>query len=202
MELFRVTDDPKYLATARGAFAYEDTLFDSTVGNWVDARFPFERSPNGRIEGTFATAWCHGAGGTALARLRAAAIDTAQATPHREWAARALARVQIAVDEYASIDRYDTSLCHGILGLSEVLLIAGQWSGNSAYVQKSCEVAGRMVMQYGKANDWPCGSSGEIVHPSFMLGVSGIGHHLLRVAGCEVEPVLALVINQREVSHP
>ena len=50
------------------AFAYERAHFDASEGNWPDLR----DEPGGTRRGQrYMTAWCHGAPGIALSRLRA-----------------------------------------------------------------------------------------------------------------------------------
>ena len=61
-ELYSATRRPDFLEIGRGAFAFEDALFDRVNGNWPDLRRNIER-PN------FARSWCHGAPGIALARF-------------------------------------------------------------------------------------------------------------------------------------
>ncbi len=76
---------PTSSKAARGAFAYEDTLFDAKSATGADLRLP------PRAHSAFARAWCHGAPGIALARLRAAALD-----PDRRDAYLAMARDGLA----------------------------------------------------------------------------------------------------------
>ena len=60
-KLARATGDARHLRTAKGAFAFEDSLFDVEEQNWLDLR-ELGGPKTGR-------AWCHGAVGIALARL-------------------------------------------------------------------------------------------------------------------------------------
>ena len=59
IELHAATGGLEYLETARDAFAYEDSLFDLTRGNWPNLR-PSDRSPSSP---NFPVAWCHGCAG-------------------------------------------------------------------------------------------------------------------------------------------
>ena len=88
MELHAATGRPEMLDLAREAFAYEDRFYSAARGNWLDVRFP--HSTDGEEpEGRFQVAWCHGAPGIAIARLRAAQIDTDRAEDYRTKAERA-----------------------------------------------------------------------------------------------------------------
>jgi lantibiotic biosynthesis protein len=82
LELYSVAQDPVFLKTGRGAFGYEDELFDSVSGNWPDLR-PFN---SGNEASRFVTAWCHGAAGIGLARLRAMVTDPAHGEAHEKYA--------------------------------------------------------------------------------------------------------------------
>src|SRR5262249_7884271 len=68
LELHSITGRLDFRDAARRAFDYEETLFDPHRGNWADLRRPSGTS-------RFELAWCNGAPGIALARLRAAVLD-------------------------------------------------------------------------------------------------------------------------------
>jgi lantibiotic modifying enzyme len=71
LELAHRTGREDLRRAGRAAFAYEDSLFDSERGNWPDLRADGKTGDAPR----FPVAWCHGAPGIALARLRAVAAD-------------------------------------------------------------------------------------------------------------------------------
>ena len=70
LALFAATGREDFRDGARRAFAYEDGLFDERRGNWPDLR-----RHEGGDDPRFTVAWCHGAPGIALARLRALELD-------------------------------------------------------------------------------------------------------------------------------
>src|SRR5262249_1629366 len=145
-----------YLAAARGAFAYEDTLFDADRGNWPDLRSADtpgtpERPP------TFPSAWCHGAGGIALARLRAVTLDPAHREGHLAYAHAALAATQAAAMQALSYPRADASLCHGLAGLSEILWIGGHSLDNEVYRVASTSIVSSLIARHADSGDWPSG---------------------------------------------
>ncbi|MGE5674497.1 MAG: lanthionine synthetase LanC family protein, partial [Mycobacterium leprae] len=74
--LYAHTGTARYRDVARGALAFEDSLYSETDRNWVDTRFPYVQE-DGAIKGTFQHGWCHGAPGIALARLHGARLDPA-----------------------------------------------------------------------------------------------------------------------------
>jgi lantibiotic modifying enzyme len=70
LELFTKTDRKEYRKAAEQAFAYENKWFNSQNDNWPDFRraHGFE---DGEHQGfAYSTAWCHGAPGIGLSRLR------------------------------------------------------------------------------------------------------------------------------------
>ena len=90
-ELHAVTGRADFLAAGRGAFAYEDSLFDAANRNWPDLRSPDPAAPSAPSAPVFGMAWCHGAPGIALARARASHLDSAHAESHRTTARTAMA---------------------------------------------------------------------------------------------------------------
>lgn len=59
-----VLEDEEMMAAAARAFAYEESVFDTDVGNWPDLRMPADTP-------SFMLGWCAGAPGIGLARMRA-----------------------------------------------------------------------------------------------------------------------------------
>lgn len=62
--LWRKTGEKKYERLAENIWKYENSLFNSTIQNWIDVR----ENEIGEVE-TGPVAWCHGAGGVLLSRL-------------------------------------------------------------------------------------------------------------------------------------
>jgi lantibiotic modifying enzyme len=193
LALYAETGTQRYRDTARGAFAFEDTFYSEADRNWVDTRHPYSQK-DGRIEGTFQRAWCHGAPGIALARMHAAVLDPAMATEYRERAAAAIQTTVAAVGQRLQAPGADATLCHGLAGLSETMLRWGElW--DPAYIEKASETALELVRRYDAAGDWPSGVNAGGPNPSLMIGTAGIGYHLLRVrSGGTIPSVLSLLV--------
>ena len=66
LALYAETKQDCFLVAGREVFGWEDSLFDPVTKNWPDLRPQMTGTPSG-----FAVAWCHGAPGIALSRLRA-----------------------------------------------------------------------------------------------------------------------------------
>ena len=193
MALHQRLPNPAYVAAVRGGLAFADRLYDESEGNWVDARFEYSRN-DGRISGTFQTAWCHGAAGIMLVRLHAAAADPEQASLHRRMAHRAAATIAHGLDQKLSQRQCDATLCHGLFGLSEALTTYGRAVGDDSCEAKSLHVASLLLPRYHGLEQWPSGINAGGPSPSLMVGAAGVGYHLLRLAGRgAVPPILTLL---------
>ncbi|MBP2019531.1 lantibiotic modifying enzyme [Symbiobacterium terraclitae] len=199
MALHAATGDGRFLRTARGAFAFEDSLYSPAAGNWVDTRFPY-RAEEGEVQGTFQRGWCHGGPGIAIARMLAALLDPEMAAQHRRMAEAGVRVAGAALSERLTQTGYDATLCHGIAGLSEVLLMYGDWFDGSCR-QRAVDAALALVRRYGASGGWPSGVNAGGPNPSLMIGTAGIGYHLLRLCDPTVPPVLALMLTPGRLSR-
>jgi len=192
-ELHAATGRIEFLETARGAFAYEDSLFDAQRNNWPDLRTP-EPSDRSNARPHFAVAWCHGAPGIALSRLRAAALDPARSQDYLASARCAIATTLVAIDENFQYPRSDATLCHGLSGLGEVILIASQLLDEPSYHSRAVALAEALIDRHASSGDWPSGVPSGGPNPSLMLGLAGIGYWLLRLHDpAKVPPFLLLI---------
>jgi len=147
---------------ARGAFAFERTLFDVASGNWRDLR-PV-------AGGRFMTAWCHGAPGVGLARIEALPAEPAL-LEEAACAARTTARSGFGLNH---------SLCHGDFGNLELLHRARALPGGpgaDAFRERLGGVCASLDTE-GPL----CGVPRGIETPGLFAGLSGIGWQLLRFA--------------------
>jgi lantibiotic modifying enzyme len=191
LELYGATGEPRDLELARAGFAYEDALFNPHVGNWPDMRSA--ASPNAALQGlSYQCAWCHGAAGIALARARAKHLDPERAA-HYETYARTGARTTMEVlARNLQQPRYDTSLCHGIGGLSESVLTIGELLGDATMLDFARGAAAELVNRYGETSEYPTGAPMRGPNPSLFIGWAGTGYHFLRVAA-GVPSILAIM---------
>lgn len=179
LELYARTGGRRLLDVARGAFAFEDGLFIEEVGNWIDVRHAYSRRL-GVPSGACQTTWCHGAPGIGLARARAMKLDPERAEQHA-LAARAAARTtSAAICQKMEVSGHDATLCHGVAGLSGVLLSVGAQLGDASLCVLSADCMERLAGQYAAAADWPSGIHAGGPHPGLMIGAAGLGLHLLR----------------------
>jgi len=180
LELYALTGYKLFRDTARGSFNYEQTLFNEKESNWSDLRFVSSNSGNSPTVSPIA--WCHGAAGIALARARAMELDLDQGSEHDRIARVALDTTK---DALASLIQQcpsvDTSLCHGLSGLSEIIFTVGTIYEDSELIQIAMNAADSIVAQVAGAAALRSGLPDMAAHPSLMLGSAGVLHHLLRL---------------------
>jgi hypothetical protein len=185
-ELHAATGRVDFLKTARGAFAYEDAMFDPQQGNWPDLRLP-PRLP------AFACSWCHGAPGIALARLRAANVDQERRDVYRALARKAIATTLRAIEEKLSSPWCDATPCNGLAGLIEILFMAGQMLDDSSHCGSALASARALIDRHSESGDWPSGAPSGGPNPSLMIGTAGVGYTFLRLHDPEGVPSVLLL---------
>lgn len=159
---------------AAAVFAAEDAHFDRHAGNWRDLR----RARTLPVP-SYACAWCHGAPGMALARVRAAEAGVAVAA---EPVAAGLATAAAHAAASLAATGADLSLCHGAGGLAEVLALAGDTGPRQRW---ALAVAGEVADGVPVRCGLPGGRS-----LGLMTGLAGVVHTLVRTAVPHTPPVL------------
>jgi class II lanthipeptide synthase len=183
LELHRVTRSEPFRATALAAFKYERGLFDPEAGNWLDlsgGSDPEERR--------FLVAWCHGAPGIALTRLRA--LDLLDDAGCRADAVAGTRTTREEVRAGLATGSGNYSLCHGLAGNAEILLHARDVLGGAWEAERTLalEVAEAGIERHGATGRWPSGLRGEA--PGLMLGLAGTALFYLRLHDPSVPSVL------------
>jgi lantibiotic modifying enzyme len=191
LDLFDLTGDERYRATARAAFAYEDLCYSPQHGNWLDVRFP-HMVQGETITGSFQTAWCHGAPGIAMARLRAITSDPEGRQRYESTGRIAIATTIGAVERALSGPPTDATLCHGVAGLLEVLLTCALLLDDDVLQRNAAEYASKLMERHAGAGEWPSGITSTGPTPSLMIGTAGVGYHFLRQAAPHDVPGLLL----------
>jgi lantibiotic biosynthesis protein len=186
VELLAVTGDTRFQYAAEQAFAYERRFFDPARGNWPDFRdaalsayvgdqtrlrvdLAAKRVAPDDPAGAFMRAWCHGAPGIGLSRLRAyevlgGGVYLAEARAAMDAAAQALQDREM-----------DDVLCHGVAGLCEILREGGRALGEPAWTGTAEAALAGVARRASGANEAPAGQA-----PGLMVGEAGIGLALLR----------------------
>jgi len=202
LELFHATGEGRFRFGAEQAFAYERRSYSPELGNWPDMRhiqlseyvqagrqdelramlrseegFPGQ-SPH------FMSAWCHGAPGIGLTRLRAWQLLGDEV--FREEAEGAVRATLQSLDDA----RMNYSLCHGRAGNCETLVMAADLFGDASLRERAEACMREGCEAYGAADAWPSGTMGAVPDPSLLLGDAGTGHFLLRLHSPAVPSVL------------
>ncbi|WP_414577939.1 type 2 lanthipeptide synthetase LanM family protein [Anabaena sp. CCY 9402-a] len=174
LELASLTGEQRFQTTALAAIEYERSLFAPEVSNWLDLRnFTAQVLEKNDTQHTCMTAWCHGAPGIGLARLRC--------LPHlsdRQISSEINTALKTTI---ANGFGSNHSLCHGDLGNLELLLQASltlddpQWK---TQVDRFAAAILESINQHG----WLCGVPLGVETPGLMTGLAGIGYELLRLA--------------------
>lgn len=185
LALHAETGREDFLACGRRAFAYEDTLFDEAEGNWRDLRPPVDPAADPSTP-RFAVAWCHGAPGIALARLRASQLDPARSSDYLAQARTALDTTRKWLGRGRPREAFDATPCHGATGLIETLWSGHLLLGETGYAASALETARELLAAAG----WRSGVVGGGTNPSLMLGSAGVGYHFLRLRDPAAVPPL------------
>ena len=110
--LWKITGEEKYEKLAEQIWQYEEYLYDVRINNWTDVR-----SREERMDDIGAVAWCHGAGGVLLSRLKC--LENLQNDKWRERLEKDISRALKKLEQYWKRDSW--SLCHGICGNLTIL---------------------------------------------------------------------------------
>ena len=191
LELWRATGEERFREAGEAAFRYERHHFDPERGNWPDLRDP-ELSGGPKDGPAFMAAWCHGAPGLALSRLRAWEILGDDV--YRAEAETALATTYANVLGGTELSQTNYSLCHGLGGNGDVLLFGAERLGNPDWRSRAEEIGLRgLAAHHAQKRPWPCGTYGSVEVPGLMVGLAGIGWFYLRLALPETPTVLMVV---------
>jgi lantibiotic modifying enzyme len=123
------------------------------------------------------TAWCHGAPGIGLARLRS--------LPHLD---DATTRAEISAALATTLAEgfgHNHSLCHGDVGNLDFVVQAAERLGDPRWYPQANRRAA-LILEWIAREGWLCGVPLRVESPGLMTGLAGIGHGLLRLA----EPTL------------
>jgi len=190
-------DQPAYRTLAFEAFRYESSFYDPVRLTWPDFRKAMYAMRPGFEAECLTTpdeflltpsvmeAWCHGAPGIGLARLRAFELCG------EEWLAdlkRAITRTEYTLPDCART----VTLCHGACGNAVLLLEAGRVMEEPRLVRLAEEAGGLAIVMCESGEQLTSGypSLGDAVELSLMMGNAGAGYFLLQLLSGEVPNVL------------
>lgn len=187
LELYEVTKDAEFLEVAISAFRYENNWFQKDELNWSDLRQDFYGNAKCSI------AWCHGAPGIGLSRLRCRQLLPTNMDIHFDLEA-ALQSTQFALTQPWLPGKLNYSLCHGVAGNTELILKAALELNRPELMSVAEKVGQDGHMYYIKQGlPWPCGNRGIGHSPGLMLGTAGIGYFYLRLYDALCVPSILLI---------
>jgi lantibiotic modifying enzyme len=180
-ELAARTGDARLADAAREGQEYERGWYDPDKVAWPDLR----KIEAGADPSNWMAAWCHGALGIGLSRLRLHALAGNSLVQAEVSAALQAARdlVIAAGTSWRNGTAADCSACHGLAGVVELLLVAAKALEVEDHARAARRVADLMLRQRHSAQAWPCGLPGAGEVPGLMTGTAGIALTLLRAAG-------------------
>ncbi|HUC85356.1 MAG TPA: lanthionine synthetase LanC family protein [Candidatus Acidoferrales bacterium] len=191
LELYQATGDPRWRGAAEDGFRYERRWFNPLEGNWADLRIFDQAAFNPSAPPPCSMAWCHGAPGIALSRLRAWEILNDDV--YRQEAEAALRATAKSLETQGSPGSGNFSLCHGVAGNAESLLCASQGL-DPGYARTVEAMADRGIQSYQVPRAaWPCGVNGGGETPNLLLGLAGIGYFYLRLSNPESIPSVLMI---------
>ncbi|HEY0142862.1 MAG TPA: type 2 lanthipeptide synthetase LanM family protein [Thermoanaerobaculia bacterium] len=184
LRLYGRTGDVRYREAALRGIEYERSLFSEVEQNWPDLRAGADVGVDSSDGQHYMLAWCHGAPGIGLARLAGL-----------PWLDDEAVRREIDVAVRSTIkDGFgeNHSLCHGDLGNLELLFAAARTNGDAELERHAWQLAGGIADSI-RAEGWMYGLPGNIETCGLMVGLSGVGYGLARLARPDVFPdVLSL----------
>lgn len=190
LELAHYFQNDAFCWMAEQAFSYESNYYDEFNKNWKDLRKgiwnseDYEEHREAYLSediGFFTqwrdmNAWCHGAAGIGLSRMRA--IKMLNNLVYKNEVKTAIEKTILT-----SLDSNYFGLCHGAGGNAELFIEAYKAFGEEKYLSHAEKIA-LNVLNYQKGNSpyitgYPDKSTLE--DNSLFNGIAGIGYFLLRV---------------------
>ncbi len=191
LELYRATGETRFREAALEGMRYERNLFSAEQSNWPDLRI-MEPNPSNTAP-VYNLAWCHGAPGIGLSRLRCYQLldGDSEILGEIDAAVRTTAAA-LSVAWQPGFGNY--SLCHGSAGNAELLILAGRQLGRTDLTQIAEKVGWEGYQHYRLTDSpWPCGIAGAGESPNLLLGIAGIGHFYLRLYDAESVPSILII---------
>lgn len=190
LELHAASREPRFLEAGLSALRYERRWYDTAQENWPD----FRSDPQPGVQQICAVAWCHGAPGIGLSRIRAhQLLQEKECLTEATVAVRTTSRSLNAALHNGG-QGSNCSLCHGNMGNAELLLLAGDLLEDSDSLKLVSQLADQSIQQYQAGhNPWPCGVLNGGENPSLMLGLAGIGYFFLRLHDRKKVPSVMIV---------
>ncbi len=203
LELHVVSGAQKYLDCALDGLRYEDQFLIQKYQNWPDFRLneKMQSEPDASTL-QYPLVWCHGAPGIGLSRIRSHELLSSQYENYAGLKSQIESDISAALISTAQslqlqdgIENRNFSLCHGICGNAELMIVAGQKLQRHDCMESAEEIGRQGVIWGGRqSKPWPCGIPGAGQTPNLMLGTAGIGYFYLRLYDPDTVPSILIVM--------
>ena len=125
-------------------------------------------------------AWCHGAAGIALARMGAYQTDRS---------ARLRLGCEVALNYLVQQPDLDNhTLCHGSIGNLDPLIVASEVFSDDPRWVEMLKLRGESVLKSIRTRGLSSPLPGHLIEPGMMMGLSGMGLGMLRLARPDLVP--------------
>ena len=181
MELSAEVGEQRFARCADNAIAYESSWYNEEHDLWPDLRHD---DPIGSAGATH-VAWCHGAAGIGMSRLRMWEIT--QNVKYRIETEKACSQTAAMIDRQLA-GQTNWSLCHGILGNLDLLLMSRSavWENHDALISRVMDKGHNDFV--AKRRPWVYDAPTSEALPGLMLGTAGTGYAYLRYAAPDDVP--------------
>jgi len=190
---------------AEEAASYDESLYDPETRNWPNYTLLVDDEFIGAdlrkryaddvlvqfFDGHDMVAWCHGATGVGLARLRY--YERTGGEHHKAYALLALSKCRSDIEK--KDDKRKFGLCHGAGATADLFLEAGRILNEPSYVRYASRVAA-VMLAYPRQHDGAYllelthYNEDGLIDNSLFTGLAGIGYAYLRVYDRETPEVL------------
>lgn len=194
-ELARYFNNEAFYYIAEQAYLYESQHYNPDVGNWQDFRkgiYDDEVQIEHEIrylsgdkafftQGSYMNAWCHGAAGIGLSRLRA--FELLGKPVYKTDADNAI-QFTIRTDVEPDTISGNFALCHGGGGNADLFIEAYRYTGDEQYLRYAEKVAEKALRQHRELGFYRSGyglAPADMEDLSLFMGAAGVGYFYLRL---------------------
>ncbi|MEQ9441161.1 MAG: lanthionine synthetase LanC family protein [Cyclobacteriaceae bacterium] len=189
LELGHYFQNPAFFWIAEEAFRYERAYYHPEIKNWPDFRKSALTEEDERTfsaayhrgdlnfftQGAAMNAWCHGAAGIGLSRLRAYEwLEKRIYHDEALWSLEKTAETDLSSEGSATF-----TLCHGRGGNADIFVEAYQVLGDARYWHQAQQVAA-VALRFRQQKVYRSGTRYEGEDASLFNGNAGIGYFYLR----------------------
>jgi lantibiotic modifying enzyme len=175
-ELAAITSDKNYNTIVAQIINYENKCYNSKESNWPDFRNFANIEHKNVEEYACSCAWCHGAPGIGLARLRCYAV-----TKNSQYLEDAIIAANTTLQTNKVTNLTNFSLCHGLCGNAELFQQLYEVTKEEKWKEAVVTLANTLSKEYVlEKRLLPSGLPSQKPVFDFMLGEAGMGYFLLR----------------------